>query len=154
MAKGLGAMLAELEIAASMAKCNEGMLVLCPLCGEEMAYNGVVWYCNNPVHEEWLNDHSEAAYRYQKSGHPVFWRDLNTSRHNRYWDPEMQGLIIAMTETGWAFSTRRGGRGLTNFVVDSPDGWRHEDPETRCRPPALEDWKFAEWVDTNWRPRE
>jgi hypothetical protein len=141
MTKGFGTIMAELAMADSANRQKDNPR--CPICKEIMDYNGVAWFCLDD-HSMWLGSRREAAFRYQEGGGIVFWVDIKTPERyrSRNWDPDMQNVILAVTETGWNFSTTRGGGGKTNFRVQSPENWT---PEGGV--PSLDDWEWAEWVD-------
>ena len=45
MAKGLGAIMAEVSMAQAKARIGAGESISCPLCGQEMEFNGCAWFC-------------------------------------------------------------------------------------------------------------
>lgn len=122
----------------------------CPLCGEIMTYNGAAWFCygGRVAHTAWLESRRSAAFDAQERGEVVFWVDIQTPPRYRRdnWDPSMQGIILARTETGWEFGTVRGANGVTNFRVDVPRDVNFYPVEPRHDIPALDDWRWAEWT--------
>jgi len=152
MAKGLGALMAEMAMSEKKAALKHDPA--CPLCGEPMVGNGVVWSCvaHNAQHKEWLRSRQDAAFETSEAGEVVFFIDLRTAVDVRIdnWDPELQGALMAMAfvpEGGtalddvWTFETRRGYARRTTFVASPPDnfapgGWI----------PSDEDWLFLDWT--------
>jgi hypothetical protein len=145
MSKSFGEIMAAATMAASQWKQKNHPQ--CPLCGEIMQFNGVAWFCygGRKDHYEWLMSRKKAAFEYQESGGVVFWMDIETPPRYRYrnWSPEMQGVLIAVTENGWQFGTVRGENGVTNFRVTPPEG-----KDWECIP-ALKDGCWAEWTMDN-----
>ena len=47
MAKGLGAILAQAEQFERGSRIANGESIRCPLCGEEMKFEGVAWFCRS-----------------------------------------------------------------------------------------------------------
>ncbi|MEM4204289.1 MAG: hypothetical protein QXS54_09505 [Candidatus Methanomethylicaceae archaeon] len=145
MAKGFGEIIAESHMMWLKSAQEENPQ--CPLCGEVMYFNGAVWSCryNRESHLEWLHERRSAAYECQKEGGVVFYIDIQTPPAYRWqnWNPDMQGVILAVTEDGWSFETCRGDFGWTYFLVRAPETWDRRSP---IAPPRLKDWRWAEWT--------
>jgi hypothetical protein len=105
---------------------------------------GGAWFCygGRDAHCAWLDGLRGSAYEYQERGGVVFHVDISTpARYRRdNWNPEMQGVLLAVTESGWQFSTVRGARAVTNFTVTSPY------TDEKHNVPAMHNWQWAEWT--------
>ena len=142
--KGFGAILAETAISARDARIKS--TPVCPLCGEIMEGGSMGWFCytNREEHTRWLAERREAAFKYQGAGNPLFYSDLTLSedavKKHINWDPEMQGVILAVQQINGEtvfFMTVRGSYGRTNFRVDCPENGEI---------PPSDGWQWAEWT--------
>lgn len=150
MAMGMGAILAKASM--EMQREKQTGCPSCPLCGQPMESNGVVWSCvhGKADHQTWLWSRSKAAFKASEAGEIVFWLDLETAPKYRIdnWDPNMQGMIVAIAlkpegkslDDAWMFETRRGPGGATTFVATKPasgiDGFF----------PSQDDWQLMKWT--------
>lgn len=148
--KGFGSIVA--EVSGRIAAAQERDNPLCPLCGYPMERGCTptrIWFCygGRDDHAAWLNnaERRERAFAAQRRGEVVKWVDLQTPPPYRWqnWDGSMQACILAVTDSGWAFITVRGGWGATNFKIEALNV--HQD--MRDVPiPKPEDWQWASWI--------
>ena len=75
MAKGFGGIMAEAAMAIRKAELKGNPA--CPICGEPMVGNGVVWSCLTS-HADYLESVKEQAYEANQDGQIVFTVDLRT----------------------------------------------------------------------------
>jgi hypothetical protein len=61
MARGLGAIMAEVKMAEARDRIERGDSIVCPVCGAEMEFNGCVWLCYEDNMPDDLRIAAEAA---------------------------------------------------------------------------------------------
>ena len=146
MSRSFGSIMA--EVAQNHLAMKQRGAPTCPLCGAPMEGHGDPWFCygGRNEHRRWLESRRLAAFEYQQGGGVVFYRDLDTPARYRSqnWDPDMQGVILAVAEINgirFFFDAVRGENGVTNFRVTT-------DPaaEEINKFPAANDWQWAEWT--------
>ena len=125
MAKGFGAMLADMDMARRAA--NAVAKPACPLCGIPMEYNGAVWYCaSRALHDRELRSRQAAAFEQFEAGQLVFYPDMGYPQDQWLWEPSLQGAILALGVIAGQqvalFMATRGSMGATSFVAYIDEG--------------------------------
>jgi len=88
MAKGLGAIMAQVELDSRRARIKRGETVICPLCGQEMEYNGAAWFCRS-----YRDDRGE--HRACIVNDTRIWRAFCNPDEGRWADDWQRGTVLA-----------------------------------------------------------
>ena len=139
MAKGLGSIMAAAAMEMEKSRIEKGKTVACPLCGREMTYGGVAWFCYAGT------DGDDG----QKCSDLPTLEEMFFESHPFLYADDFQGEIVAAVvidgKPEIEFRTVRGGYGRTNIKVNTAVG----SPVEEKNVPALIQeygWTWMDWA--------
>ena len=142
MAKGLGAIMAQVKIAEEKERLSKGEGVECPLCGREMEGSGVGWFCyGGPPHR----GQCEMLLPLLEAFHELPWDDRPVGHPCN--DFQGQTLAAIVDRNGprilAELTTTRGHGGKTNLRIFESEGVEPSEIPELVRGLG---WTFMDWV--------
>ncbi len=146
MARGLGAIIAEIQMAETARRISAGEVLQCPLCGGPMENDGAGWFCYNQKPANVCPELEALIDAFYENAPPEIKADGGVEPH--------QGQIIAaIVEPGnpprllAELRTVRGPGGKTNLRAGrSLDAWNEVDDADLPELVQRYDWTWMEWT--------